>query len=689
MHTINVIDPNTGQAHAIPYDELPNALKAGGQFADEEQKNKAIQIQDGTYQEDKSNPIEMTLTKGTAQDQGADWRGLASDTIRMFGRALKGVTGLALRAPGNIKEISSELVEHPTSYPTHVAQQVLAGLVGGTRDIANLPHKFFEELADRRITPNWLRTGSIPEDTGLEKFLGLEPTKKSDELLRVLPALYGGGQLVGKGITKAKQIASKPSKEKLFQRALEERVNKAAEKTSMSEADLTAFKDALKLDYSKIHGTKLGEPSPTSLQEGINVAEHALAEKKPLTEIPEQHVGEIPPEPDLKVIINEKKAALDAAKSEAEKAIGSLENPRLKGAEKVSKAIKDVHNSADALYKSARKHYVDKNISADNTAEIKSVTKDLESMRNADELAPGYGSGTAEQQALEAKLQSLQGEKVNASDIFDLQRTLEKIAEGTRKKQYSGVNDLEFKRLGTLADRLDANADILARRLESVGGKDVQKMIAEANKGWKIYKDLSLKNPVGKGALKGEIPMRSMIEIAKKHPGNDFLKALVDSDPELKRHILAAYTGESNANKLLKPTSLVKKYIEDLPEVEEHVTALKEALQGVKQGEVKASQVKKEYDDLVRSMKDAAKEQKVRQDAIKESEELKRQIQFKKDALPKIEAKLKEVDTHSAEHKRLKKELDEHKKFIQDKGGRLKELAKFFIKFKIAGKVPL
>lgn len=635
-----------------------------------------------------SKPMELTLTKGS-EDKGADWRGLAGDTIHMLGRALKNGVGFLGRAPGNIKEIGSELLEHPLSYPPHVAQQVLAGLGEGAKGLANIPHEIFDELADKKITPNWLRTGSIPEDTGVEKFLGLEPTKKSDELLRALPALYGGGALLGKGISKAKKIASTPSKEKLFQRALEKRIDEAGVSKDISKSELKSLQDALKLDYSNIHGETLGEANPVSLQEGINVAEHKLAEKKPLTEIPEQQVGEIPPTPDTKAIIDEKKATLESATKQAENVVGIKNNPRLEGSKPIKKAIEDVKSSASDLYKSARSHYVNEKISADNGAEIKAVTKDLEALKDADELAPGYGSGTAEQKALQSQLEALQGEKVNASDIFDLQRTLEKMAEDTRKKQYSGVNDIEFKRLGNLAERFDTHAESLAKRLEAVGGKEVQSMITEANKGWRIYKNLSNRNPVGKAALKGEIPTRAMIEIAKDHPGNDFLSALVESNPELKKHMLAAYAGETNVNKLLKPTTLAKKYIESLPEVEEHVNALKEALKGVKEGEIKASRVKKEYDDLVNSMKDAAKQQKIRQDAIKESDVLKKQIKFKKDAIPKIEAKMKKADTSVAEHKKLQKELVEHKKFIEDKGGRLKELAKFFVKVKGVGMVHL
>lgn len=638
-----------------------------------------------------SNQSEESFESNEASPERTGLLGVGSD----LAHALSDTAKFALDVPNKLKKSGKYIEENPGKSIPHYAGQIGAEVADIGKGFINAPYNLNQYLARKHLLPQLIgKLGKLiphlPEETGVEKALGLQADKnKGDELFRAIPdiaATVFAGKPIAQGIKKA---ATRPSKAKLFQRALEERVDKAAEKASMSESQLKALKDALKLDYSKIHGTKLGEPNPVSLKEGINVAEHGLAERKPLTEIPEKQVGEIPPEPDTKAIVDEKKTALEKAKTEAENALGTLDNPRLKGAEKVSKAIKDVHKSADDLYKSARKYYVDKQIIADNTAEIKSVTQDLEALKDADELAPGYGSGTPEQKALEAKIETLKGEKVNASDIFDLQRTLEKMAENTRKKQFSGVNDIEFKRLNSLGDRLDAHADQLAKRLEAVGGKDVQKIITEANKGWKIYKDLSNKNPVGKGALKGEIPMRSMIEIAKKHPGNDFLKALVDSDPELKKHILAAYTGESNTNKLLKPTSLVKKYIEDLPEVDEHVNTLKQALQGVKEGEVKASKVKKEYDDLVKSMKDAAKEQKIRQDAIKESEELKKQIQFRKDALPKIESKLKEVDAHSAEHKRLQKELEAHKKFIQDKGGRLKELAAFFVKVKGANLIHL
>jgi hypothetical protein len=157
-----------------------------------------------------NKPLKLELTKSAEPKETEGWKGLASDTIKMLGRALKGGVGFVKRAPGNIKEIGYELIHHPLSYPPHVARQVLAGVGEGAKGLANIPHEIFNELADKKITPDWLRTGSIPEDLGIEKSLGLEETNKSDELLRGIPAIYGGGQLVGKGISKVKKATSPP-----------------------------------------------------------------------------------------------------------------------------------------------------------------------------------------------------------------------------------------------------------------------------------------------------------------------------------------------------------------------------------------------------------------------------------------------------------------------------------------------
>lgn len=698
MDRIGIINPQNGQTHYVPYEDLGAAMEAGGMFADEEQKQKAIQYQQMTESSIEPTPFNKAEDEfsGTLErPETTGWKGLKEDAIGMLKNMFKSGAGFTRRALPNLADVGSQFAHHPIDYPPHVAKQVLASLGEGAKGLLNLPHEVIAELGRKELIPEWLKKYNelpfthIPEDTGVEKALGFEPTRKSDELLRALPALYGGGQLLKSPIKKGVDWAKSPSKDTLFQRALEEKIGEAKEAHNLSKTQVQELQDALTEQFSGEFGKKIGKTTPVGQKESINVKEAKIKELEPETKIPEEKIGELPPEPDTESLMKSRKDAAEAARKDAEQTLGSLDNPRLKAGATVQKAIKDVKKSSSDLYDSARKHYAEEKIVADNSKEIKAITSDLEELKAADELAPGYGSGTAEQKALESQINALKAEKVNATDVFDLQRTLEKMANDTRKKQYSGVNELEFKRLGGLAERLDNHAEKLAKRLEAVGGKEVQSMIKEANKGWKTYKDLE-KNSVGRAALKkGEIPSRAMIDIANTQPGNEFLQALTESYPELKKNMLAAYTGESNVNKLMKPTTLTKKYLEALPEVEEKVQELKNAIAGVKEGETEARNIKKGYKELVNSMKAAADKQKVRQDAIKQSEQLKKEIKFHKEAIPKLEARIKDAEAKGLEHAKLDKELTEHKQKIQDKGGKLKEFAKLFAKVKLIGAAHL
>ncbi len=630
-------------------------------------------------------PMELELNKEQPKER-TGLLGVVSDVARGTGNAVKGGIKFAAQTPKMLEDLGKELLEHPGTGQLRGLAEIGAEGAEIGKGIINAPYNLNQYLARKHLLPQVLgKLGNliprVPEDTGVEKTLGLEE-RKGDKLLRGLTeaaGLVAGGAPIAKGI---KKLVTAPSKEALFKKALEDKIAVAEKEHNLSKGDLDALKDSLRLEYSKVHNQRVGELSPIGQEESINIKQGKLNELKPATEIPEQSIGEIPPEPDTKAIVAEKKSAAEGARKAAEEALGVLDNPRLKGGAIVQKAIKDVKKSSSDLYDQARNHYVEKKIIADNSKEIKSVTNDLEELKAADELAPGYGSGTAEQKALEGQLAALKGEQVNASDIFDLQRTLEKMAQDTRKKQYSGVSEIDFKRLGNLAERFDNHANNLAKRLEAVGGKDVQGMIKEANKGWKTYKDLE-KNNVGKAALnKGELPSRAMIDIANTQSGNEFLRSLTEVYPELKKHMLAAHVGEGSVNKLLKPTTLTKEYLKALPEVEDKVQDLKNAIAGIKEGEAKASSVKKEYDALVTSMKDAAKQQKVRQDAIKESDSLKKQIADHKANIPKLESKIKVMEEKGQNVAKLKEELKGRENDLKLKGGKLKKIGEFILKAK-------
>ncbi len=668
-------------------DQFHQTGKHLGIFKDIESANKAAEKlhRQQAQQYSGQKPMELELSKGAEPKETTGWKGLKDDAINSLAQAIKGGIGFARDIPNKLEKSGKYIEEHPGSSILHNAGQLAAGTAELGKSMLNLPHDLIAELGRKEIIPEWLKKYNelpfthIPEDTGLEHLLGLEEDKsKGDDLFRAIPEMAA----IGSGVTSiakaGKRLVTAPSKERLFQRALESKVNKAAEEAGLATGELDSLKEALTDEYTKLHPSRPGELTPMGQQSEINIKKQKLEANPKKNEIPEGDLPKIPEKTDTKAMLEEHQIAIDEAKDAAEKGLDILDNPSIKAGGKIKTAIEHVKKTASDLYNSARSHYKDKQIMADNTAEIKSVTQDLEALKDADELAPGYGSGTEEQKALETHLEALKGEKVNASDIFDLQRTLEKMAQNTREKQFAsgkGTTDLERKRLGQIAEKLDSHAETLSKRLESVGGKDVQKIITEANKGWKVYKELSQgkyengvfqSNPVGKSALKsGNVPNNSLIELAKDHPSNDFLKGLVDSDPELRKHLLAAYSGEKNVNKLLKPSTVIDNYIKSLPEVEEKLTAFKNAVSEYKAGEKSAAKIEKTHTELVKSMKEVA-----------EAKHLQQQIKFHEDAIPKLKSKMAKVDAKSAEHAKLAKELKEHEQKLTDKNHLLKKYGK-------------
>ena len=692
MDSVNIIDPKSGQAHAIPFDQLPNALKAGGMYADEEQKQKAIQ-----YGRNGQSEIPETPFNGrpTPPKEETGLAGLASDTADMFSNALNAGANWVDKVPDNIGKIKQDVSKNGIG---HLLGQLHASNADLVKSTINSPHDFVKYMLKKNLAFDIPIPGTklgfpsdliphIPEDTGAEKFFGtkLNP-EKGDEFTRALEPIIAAGAGAVSGVKSLAGAIGKPVKNVLKTRKLEAQISNAADAMGLSEAKTEKLKNVLREKFSEEHGKKIGELTPTGQKVEVNVKKHNIGELAPDLAIPKKDVGEIPPKPSTEHLtkkIDADVAASEEARKSLETDLGVKGHPTHKAGSIVKAAITSVKKNASDLYNAGRKIFADEHVLADNDAEIKSVTSDLNKLKDEDELAAGYGHGSDEQKALEASLEALKGEKVAASDVFDLQQHAVKLAKRYRDKAYApGVSQLENTHNLKLADRMQAHADKLATRLESVGGKDVQKMFTEANKGWRTYHQAK-KNTVGSMAWKkGEVPSDALINIAREEDGNAFMQSLVENDPELKKHFLAAHIGskglKSGLGKFDNPEALVHKYMMEVPGIEGKVKAFQRALSKIKETKSETKAEIKNLNDkhkaLESAMKDEANKQATRQKAEKEHAILQAEIKSHEKAIPKLEARMKEHDITVAEHAKLKKELKAHKDALADKNPRLKNL---------------
>ena len=624
--------------------------------------------------------------------------GLGSDVSHLFSQALKSGTHFLNNLKPNIKSIGKEFQENPWGETKHAAGQIGVGLGNTAKDIGNFGLSLLTPLSELGGIPEGGHPFEyqIPENTGLQEALGLQSNKKGDELLKEIPdiaALTTGLYGIGKSGAKYLSKTLPQGAEKIRRNAMTEAIINSAKEHGASKEELKALQDSLAESFTQKHRTEPGSMTPSKQRQKADIKEGEIQALQESANIPEKHVGEIPPKPDTKAMLEEHQDLIEKAKAEAEAEVGIKTNPTKQVGRKIKGEIEALEKSTGEIYDAARDHYKDQNVMADNSAEIKAATSELEALKDADELAPGYGSGTPEQKALQENIDALKGEKVKASDVFTLMRTSQQLANKIRMMR-KGTTESEWQRLTKIADNLEGHAAKLGKRLEEVGGQDVKAMIQQANKGYRTFKELTVgkfekgvfkTNPVSKEAFKtGNVSSQALLKLADELPGNQFLNKLVESDPELRKNVLAAYSGESNINKLTNPSSLTKKYIESLPEVEDKLNAFQNALREYRGKEKEAAKIDKAHSELVKSMKDAAKEQKIRSDAIKDIDRLKAERKSHLEASEQLEKKIAEVKAKGGNTDKLEEDFARHKREYNDKGTRMDKLKKIALKYATA-----
>lgn len=623
-------------------------------------------------------------------------RGLLDKTMELFSNAMAKGTNFLAEIPDELKGIKEEFKKSPLGETKHIAGQLGVGTANLGKGIANFALSLLEPLSEIGGIPEGGKPFNyqIPENTGLQEALGLESNKKGDKLITEIPEIaslgYGGSGLLKQGYKKLATV-NPLSKESKLRNAMTEEIINAKKIKEAASKELEKTGENLKYQFaekSEPKGQKIGSLNPVDQRIEALAKESKIEDLKPAASVPEKKV-ELKPEPDYEKAIEKAKEEKVTATESLSEALRSHEPISLEAGDRIKKHLDKLHNTASSLYNRIESGYKGKFIPKDNTAEINKISSDIqniikEDLASGESLAPGYGSSTSEQQALEAKIKSLKGEKVKASDAYDVLRTLQNRAQKARDASFKpGVDKIERTRLQKLAHMHEKQAVKLGKHLESVGDPNTKEMLKNANEVWRAYKDIS-RSKVGKSILRneGNIPADTMLKIEGTGKGNEHLRELVKVDPELGRYLFGQkYAKANQQSKIFEKSDLTDRYLKNLPQdIQSKVTDLKVALKKVSNPTLENGQTIKEAKNAHKELIKAFEEQGLRQKSAKEITELTKQTKLHRDAATELETKIKTEEAAGKNVEKLQEDFARHKREYVNGDSKLTKLKSRLLK---------
>jgi len=580
--------------------------------------------------------------------------GIATDVSQMFRTALQSAKSFINDIPTMRADLVDEFVDNPGKAAYQTVGNFGSRLASIGKGLANTPSDLMQYLGKKEVIPDELRDlskkiiPSLPEDTGLEKALGIDDSDKY-RLARGAADVALGGSAAKSLFNAGKKIIYEPSKNMKFEMALKKEINTAKEKYDLTGEQLEKLENKLRLEYSGENASRIGEKTPTGQQETINVKQGQIRDIDEKLEGATNIPTEKPKAPDLK-----------GANESLAKALDHKADHSYHGGQEYKKEVAKDKAVATNLYETYKDEISKLKIKVDNTAEIKAATNELKDLAANDEFFEGEVSRRSE---ILNHIKSLENETVEASDVFSTKRTLDHIVHEIRDKQFSGVSDNEFKRLKKLGDNLSAQAKHLDKLLDTVTPKELKGMLKDANKIWSKYSDIRY-HPVGQRFMKkgsGVMPPDMMSKLKTDLPGTDYLNEIMARNPKIEKHVLSQkYAKPSKFKDLIDPTEEVIPYLQKRDDLHPHIENLRDTQFEHEQFKELSEQFK----------------------LVKQKEKLAAEIESHKKAIPQLEKQIAEKKAAGKDWKELQKKLDNHREERAAKGGKLKELTGLLLKVK-------
>ena len=166
-----------------------------------------------------------------------------------------------------------------------------------------------------------------------------------------------------------------------------------------------------------------------------------------------------------------------------------------------------------------------------------------------------------------------------------------------------------------------------------------------------------------------------MTKITGTGKGNEHLRKLVESDPELSLYILGQkFSKPSKHGELLEGNNTVDAYIKRSSDVQDKMTKLKVALKNMSEGKGEYKEARAEYKALEDSINNTAKEQKLRAESQEEIKRLSAQRKSHLEASKAIDEKIKIAEAKGENTAKLKEDKARHIREYNNSGTRLDKL---------------
>jgi hypothetical protein len=351
------------------------------------------------------------------------------------------------------------------------------------------------------------------------------------------------------------------------------------------------------------------------------------------------------PEAESLLKTSEQKAA------EAEKAIsehlGHGEIPEahdVRAAKRLNDIIQGTKKNIGSIFDEVKGDLKETNVLLPRGREVKQITHDLQKAIKEG----GYGTKEVENLAKELE-QAEKGGKdiINGAHFLSMYRSTRGLAnKAVRNSRKTDIDALERDHWEKQANELNETADKMNELLKQHMSDENYSKLKEANYRWRTEITPLYKNKLYYDITKeGRLPSDIIKQVRGTGEGQDLLRKIIKSDPEILKNVVGQRYGASPKN-LLQFDELAHEFIKEMPELRSLLNTYKQTLKqkassekNLIQAKERAQAMQSEAERVKKSFSEVKKQQEIRQKSGSDLEVINQKIANLERYIPELKKK--------------------------------------------------